>query len=263
MRSHRVVLPFVFVLAVVSAAAQQSSAPAAQTVQRDAQAVTILQQAVVAMASSAPADSSAMGTVTIVEGSSTETGSIKILTLGPSQTSETITLSGEQRVVVYANGDAKETAASQSSNLPLELAVSDQCPDFPLPVMLSALNNPDEAFHYVAAETLDGTTVQHIQFWNSFSSNPSQQNLAPFSSKDVWIDSASSLPLKVSYSRRGGGGAVPTVPVEVFFSNYTKVNGVLYPFQIKKSYNGTPWETITIQSVSFNTGLTTAQFQVE
>jgi hypothetical protein len=38
---------------------------------------------------------------------------------------------------------------------------------------------------------------------------------------------------------------------------------VLYPFQINKSYNGTPWEAITIQSVSFNTGLTTAQFQVE
>jgi len=263
MRRSRVALLFIFVLAVVSAAAQQSSAPTAQTLQRDPQAVTILQQTVAAMASSAPTDSSATGSVTIVEGSSTETGSIKILTLGPSQTSETITLPREQRVVVYANGDAKETAASQSSNPPLELAISDQCPDFPLPVMLAALNNPDEAFNYVAAETLDGTAVQHIQFWNSFTSNPHLQNLAPFSAKDVWIDSASGLPLKIAYSRRAGSGATPAVPVEVFFSNYTKVNGVLYPFQINKSYNGTPWETITIQSVSFNTGLTTAQFQVE
>jgi hypothetical protein len=242
--------------------AQQSSGPT-QAPQRDPQAIALLQQAVAAMASSAPTDSSATGTVTIVEGSSTETGSIKILTLGPSQTSETITLTSEQRVVVYANGNARETAASQSSSLPSELAISDQCPDFPLPVMLAALNNPDEAFHYVAAETLDGTAVQHIQFWNSFTSNPHQQNLAPFSTKDVWIDSASGLPLKISYFRRAGSGAVPAVPVEVFFSNYTKINGVLYPFQINKSYNGTPWEAITIQSVSFNTGLTTAQFQVE
>jgi hypothetical protein len=33
--------------------------------------------------------------------------------------------------------------------------------------------------------------------------------------------------------------------------------------EIQKSHNGTHWQTITIQSVSFNTGVTDAQFQVE
>jgi hypothetical protein len=69
--------------------------------------------------------------------------------------------------------------------------------------------------------------------------------------------------MKISYSRRAGGQGVPSFPVEVSFSNYIRVNGVLYPFQINKSFNGTPWETITIQSVAFNTGLTAAQFPVE
>jgi hypothetical protein len=87
--------------------------------------------------------------------------------------------------------------------------------------------------------------------------------LASFSTTDFWLDPSSGLPLKIAYSRRAGGGAVPAIPVAVSFSNYTNVNGVLYPFQINKSFNGTPWQTITIQSVSFNTGLTAAQFQVE
>jgi hypothetical protein len=243
--------------------AQPNSQQTSTAVQRDLQAIAILQQSVAAMASAVPADSSATGTVTVVEGSTTQTGSIQILTLGASQTSETLILRDGQRSVVYSNGDAKEIAGSESANPPLELIVSDQCPDFPLPLLLSALNNPDEAFLSVGQETLNGASVQHIQVWNSFASKPRLQKLATFSLKNIWFDASSGLPIKLAYSRRAGGGTIPAIPVEVSFSNYTKVNGVLYPFQINKSYNGTLWQTITIQSVSFNTGLTDAQFPVE
>jgi hypothetical protein len=89
------------------------------------------------------------------------------------------------------------------------------------------------------------------------------QKLAPFSARDIWFNSTSALPVKLAYSRRAGQGAVPSFEVEVFFSDYTNAGGVLYPMEIQKSYNGTPWETITIHSVTFNTGLTDTQFQVE
>jgi hypothetical protein len=145
----------------------------------------------------------------------------------------------------------------------LELVVTDQCLDFPLPLLASLLNNSDEAFRYVAQEALNGTPTQHIQVWDTFSSKPRLRALAAFSILDIWFDASSGLALKIAYSRRAGAGAVPTFPVEVSFSNYTNVGGVLYPFKINKSYNGTPWQTITIQSVSFNTGLTAAQFQTE
>ena len=239
--------------------AQQTST----TVQRDPQAVAVLQRSVAAMASTTPSDSSASGTVTIVEGSTIQTGPIQILTRGTGQASETLTLPQGQRAVIYSNGDAKEVNGAQSSNPVLELIVTDQCPDFPLPLLLSALNNSDFAFHYVGQETLNAASVQHIQIWNTFASNPRLQKLAPFSQRDLWFDSTSSLPLRIGYSRRAGGGAVPAIPVEIFFSDYRNLGGVLYPFQINKSINGTPWQTITIQSVSFNTGLTDSEFQVE
>jgi hypothetical protein len=216
------------------------------------------------MASTPPSDSSATGSITVVEGSTTQSGTIQILTLGTGQTSETLNLPEGQRTVVYANGNAKESnRLVESINPPLETIVTDQCPDFPLPLLLSALSDADTAFRYVGAETLDGTAVQHIQIWNSFASKPRLQGIAPFSVKDIWVDSTSFVPLKLAYTRHLGGGSLPAFPVEVSYSNYRNVAGILYPFQISKGLNGTSWLTITIQSVSFNTGLTASQFVVE
>jgi hypothetical protein len=179
-------------------------------VPKDPQALAILQQAVTAMGSTVPGDSTATGTVAITEGSTSQTGTIQILTLGTTETSESITLPTDQRTVVYSNGDAKEVSGGQSVNPPLQLIVTDQCPDFPLPLLSSVLGNPDEALHYVGQETVNGASVQHIQVWNTFASKANVlQQLAPFSSRDIWVDSTSGLPVKVAYSRRAGGGAVP------------------------------------------------------
>lgn len=230
---------------------------------RDAQAVTLLQQSFSAMAKTLPSDSSATGMVTVVEGSATQTGTIQILTLGTSATSEILNLPNEQRTVIYSNGAAKETKGTQSFSAPMELALTHQCPDFPIPLLMSALNNSDESIRYIGLETLDDQPVQHVQVWNSFASKTHLQTLSPFSVKDVWIDARSNLPLKILYYRRTGGQGAPAFLVEVSFSNYTNSGGVLYPFLIKKSFNGTPWQTVTIQSVSFNDGLTAAQFSVE
>jgi hypothetical protein len=232
-------------------------------VERDPQAAALLQQSVAAMAKTPPSDSSAVGIVTIVEGSTTQDGTVQILTLGTNATFENLSLLNEQRTVIYSAEAAKETKGTLSVKAPMEIALADQAPDFPLPFLMSALRNPDESFHYVGPETLNGQPAQHLQVWNSFASRPRLQSLSMFSLKDIWIDAASSLPLKISYSRRGGGQGAPAFPVEVSFSNYTNSGGVLYPFQINKSFNGTPWQTITIQSVSFNSGLTAAQFSVE
>ncbi len=241
--------------------AQQPPAPVIAT--RDPTAIALLQKAVAAMATSAPSDSSATGTINIVEGSTNRSGSISIETRGTGETAEIINLPEEQRSIIYSYGDAKEVNGTQSVNLPLELVVVDQSADFPLPLLSAMLSNSDESFRYIGQETLNETSVQHIQVWNSFASKPRMQKLASLSTRDVWLDPKSSLPVKIAYIRQPGEGAVHSTRMEIFFSTYTNVNGVQYPFQIDKSYNGTPWQTITIQNVSFNTGLTDTQFQTE
>jgi len=259
----RASLVFFLSLAISSAAAPQTPQPAQTTPARDSQAVAILGQAVRAMGSSAPSDSTATGTITRVAGSLTENGTITILTRGTSQTAEQISVPSGQTAVIYSNGQAMETTPSGSSTAVMELAVTDQCPDFPLPWLVAALNNSDESLQYIGQETLNGAAALHVQATNTFASQPKLQKLAAFSVQDVWFDAASGLPVKLAYTRQAGGGAVPRIPVQVSFSNYSNVGGVLYPMQVQKSYNGTPSQTITIQSVSFNTGLTDAQFPVE
>lgn len=244
--------------ATQSAAAQASPSP-----QRDPQAVALVQQAVKAMGGSAPSDSTAAGTINLVAGSQNENGTITILTKGSAETSEQINLPSGQRGVIFSSGLASESTPSNSGQVVMQLAVTDQCVDFPLPFLVAALANSDQSFLYVGQDSLNGAAVQHLQTSNSFASRPALSRLAPFSTMDLWFDAASGLPLKITYTRRAGGGTIPGIPVEVSFSNYANFGGVLYPMQIQKSYNGTPWQTITIQSVTFNTGLTDAQFQVQ
>ena len=245
-------------------APQQTATQTAPAPQRDPQAVAIVQHGVNAMGGAAPSDSTATGTINLVAGSQNENGTITILTKWTAETSEQINLPSGQRVVTYSNGQAAETTPSGSSTVVMQLAVTDQCAVFPLPLLIAALNNPDSSFQSVGQDTVNGAAAQHVQVWNSFASRPRLAALAPFSLLDIWFDASSGLPLKIAYTRRAAGGAaVPAFPVEVSFSNYTKFGGVSYPLQIQKSFNGTPWQTIIIQSVVFNTGLTDAQFQVQ
>jgi hypothetical protein len=157
---------------------------------------------------------------------------------------------------------AAQTIGSTQQSLSGQMAVTAQTPFFPLPLLVGAQNNPDFSFQYVALETLNGAPAHHLRMWNTFASRPYSQTLSQFSVRDIWIDTASSLPRKITYTQQTAGGYSPQFFVEVDLSNYQSVNGIAYPHQITKSVNGTPLLTISIQSVSFNTGLSAANFPI-
>ncbi|HXN25214.1 MAG TPA: hypothetical protein VOA41_20965 [Candidatus Dormibacteraeota bacterium] len=251
-----------FLTITFSATAQQP--PPASTPQRDPQAITVLTQSIAAMGGSVPSDSVATGTVTLVAGSRTETGTIRILTRGSDQTSEQIQSQYTNRSVNYSRGEASEIEGTSTRVLQKELVVTSQCPDFALPVFAGALNNTQTALQYMALETISGVPAHHIRFWQTFpASQPRLAHLAEFSTKDVWIDAVTSLPRRLSSERREARGAAPRIPLEINYSDYRNLSGALYPFRISKSLNGTPWVTITITGVTFNTGLRDADFPVQ
>jgi hypothetical protein len=246
----------------VFVAAQQSSAPT-QTPQRDPQAVTILQAAVGAMGGTPPSDSTVNGTVTAAVGSQTQNGTIQILTRGTNQSLESISLPDLSQTTVYSYPLAGQTSGSSAQQeLTGQLAATSQTALYPLPLLVGALNNPDASLQYVGQETVDGAVTQHIRFWNTFTSKPYLQPLAPFSVHDVWINTSTGFPVKISFTQQAAAGSAFKTLVELDFSNYQQTNGFAYPYTIKKSLNGTQWLTISIQSVSFNTGLQYSQFQV-
>jgi hypothetical protein len=258
MRFLQVALPVAAFLTATPALGQSAA------VQRDARAVGVLQLSLGAMGGTVPADSTATGRITLVEGSKTQSGSIRILTRGTEESSVEIQTADERRAVTYSRGLAKEQTAGMDSEeqVSLELSASSQSPNFPLPFLNSMLSNPEAAFEYIGIEKIESGEAHHIRAWNTFQSKQRLQHLALFSEKHIWISVASGLPLKISYERRAARGAEPGIPVAVSFFDFRNIGGVLYPFRIEKSFNGSPWATITIDNVTFNTGLTAAQFQV-
>ncbi len=234
-----------------------------QTVIRDQQAVALLQGSVRTMGGTAPTDSVATGNVTVVAGSQPSTGSIRILTRGTNQSSEQVTLPQSTYSVTYSSGLADETINSATTSIPLERTVTSQSVCFPLPFLVAALANADESIQYVALETLGQQSLQHLRIQNTFASQPNFQQFAGFATFDVWLDANTGLPERISFIRRNGSGATPRIPLEAYFSAYQITSGVAYPTQINLSLNGTPWTTITINSVAFNTGLTDSNFSVQ
>jgi hypothetical protein len=231
------------------------------TATKDPTAMAIVQQSVTAMGGSVPLDSTASGTVTTTAGSLTENGTVVILTRGNNQSSEQIgTPSGV--ATIYSQGNASQVQGTTVTPVSLELAVTAQCSYFPLQLLANAINDPDWAFAYVGLESLNGATAHHIQFWDTFASVPQFAALATFSQRDIWIDAGSNLPLQVSYSDHTAQGAAAATAIDIMLGNFVNFGGTFYPTTIQKSVNGTPWATITITNVVFNTGLTDANFPV-
>jgi hypothetical protein len=234
-----------------------------QNLVRDPHALALLQASAAAMGKTLPSDSIATGTITTVAGPTTDTGTVKILTKGTSETAvETQMASGSNWSIIYANGEANKVDGTGNVSLPLEQVASSQSNYFPLPVISGILTNPDACYQYVGLETLNGTSAQHVRVWNSFNSTADMQFLSAFTVLDIWLDATSGLPSQVSFISRSGGGSTPKIQMTVSYSSYQNVNGVLYPNQIQQSVNGTVWATVTIQSVVFNSGLSDASFPV-
>lgn len=253
-------LILLFTLSIERPLFAQQSAPG---VQRDAQAVALLQSSVRAMGGAVPSDSVATGDISVFTGSLTSEGTIRILTRGTAQTSEQITFAQSSQAVTFSRLQAAETDNGGPTSLPLERSLTSQSPCFPLPFLSATLANPDEAIQYVGLETLGQEQVHHIRVWNTFASQPKFQRFAEFSTIDIWLDAANTLPQKISFTRRDGSGSVPSIAVDVYLSNYRSVAGIAFPFLIQKFLNGSPWMTITIANVAFNTGLTDASFPVQ
>lgn len=229
--------------------------------QRDPQAVALLQKSVSAMGI-LPSDSTATGDVTTVAGSLTQQGTVTILTKGSTETSIQFQMPNNPWTVIFANGQANKVESSQTTVYPFELAASNQCLYFPLPYLSGILNNTDYSIQYVAQETVGSSAASHIRAQNTFNSVSNFKSLSEFTAADIWLDATTALPVRIAMVRRFGGGSAPSYAMAVTYSNYQAVSGVHYPFTIQEYVTGTLWATTTIQSVTFNTGLTDANFPV-
>jgi hypothetical protein len=215
------------------------------------------------MGGTAPSDSVATGKIELIEGSSFEVGNFKLLVRGLEQTLEEIQTAQRIRRFVYSHGRASEGNEAGVIESSFELALSSQNMDFPLPVVASVLANPDAALEYVGLEKLNEIEHHHIRFWLTYPSTLGLRHLEEFSVKHIWIAATTGLPSKLAYEQRAALGPEPPIARGVAYADYRNVGGVLCPYHLEKSLNGTPWATIIIDRVLFNQGLPDATFQIE
>lgn len=240
--------------------------PVIAQVQRDSTAVNSLAAAITQLGGIPPRDSTATATIAVTSGGSSQQGSIEITTRGMNQTSEDITLPNGSQKLVYslgASNDKRVGAKPGEDQNSFELSLSAQSPMFPLPWLADRFADTDVAIVSLGNEVLKGVAVMHLQLTNTFNSTPNQKHYSSFTTADVWLDAKTNLPAKISYERRSAGGPVAPIPISYEYSDYRNIQGVLYPFQIRKSVNGTLWGVITVQSVQFNTGVADAAFALQ
>lgn len=252
---HPPLLLFLVLSAVLSAFGQQAT-----TANRNETAVQPLQAAVAALGGSAPSDSAISLNVARADGQS---GSLIVKTKGTSATVERLLATDTDQMTVFSQGVAKVTANGVVEDTSLESASSSDSCILALPLLSRVLATPDYAIEFVGTESIEGKAATHIRFRNVFASQPKLAALERFTTKDIWIDSATNLPVRISYEQRSGSGAVAGIAVQLDFSNYKSASGYTLPYTIKRSFNGTYWGTLTIQDAQFNSGLTDAEFSVD
>ena len=132
------------------------------------------------------------------------------------------------------------------------------------PAFSSLVANPNVVLSYVGLENRNGQSVQHLRSSIYQSSPPPDPSLTEqqLSKVDFYLDAGTFLPVAVMFNQHPDNNARVNIPVEIAFSNYQAMSGVLVPMHIQKSANGATILDITITGAVFNSGLTISEFSV-
>lgn len=251
----------------VSALEAQAQAP------RDPRAVSLLSAAVSALASGQNiTDVTLTGTVTLTAGSDVETGTATLQALGgvAGRIQMTLTDGPRSEVINQSQGalagqwsgpDGSRHAMAQHN------ALVPAAWFFPALALAEALNDPSVQLAYVGQEIKDSVAVQHIRFWRviptGLSSGAAIQLFEHLTSADVYLAAASSLPVALDFNFHPDQNELLDIPVEIQYSNYQKINGILLPAHIQKFINNSLQLDLNITGAAINSGIPGSDFNIQ
>jgi hypothetical protein len=251
-------VPFVLLLA---------SLATSQNLQSNPQALSFASQSIAALTGgSAIGDVTLTGSVTWSGGATPETGAATLLASG----------TGESRMnFVFSSGTWTEIrdastgvalgqwiAPSGAAGLfAFQNCMTDAAWFFPALGSLAAAQNV--VLNYIGQETRNGEIVQHIQSYisqaNPAGAKPSPQQL---STMDFYLDATTFLPAAIIFNAHPDNSASGNLVIEVDFSTYQTLNGIMVPTRIQRSLQGNVLVDITVTGASFNTGLPLSDFTI-
>jgi len=259
----RAFLLLLFVVQLVAAAQKPLSQTSDQTgAVTPISATTSIASAITAMGT-LPADCVATGKATLRRGSTAEVGTIRITTLGTKYSSEVIQTKSGTQTFVYADGEAADNLNLGKVARSLELGATSHSTYFPLALLTAVSTNVDTRAESFADDKIADADAYHVRVTNAYSETPLLKPLTKGSARDIWIDKKSGIVQRVAFNRRTASGAIDSIRVQIDYSDYRKIDGVLFPFHIAKKLNGMPWIDVEIEQVRFNTGLSASDFSIK
>jgi hypothetical protein len=232
----------------------------------DPQALVYAAQSIAAMTgSTAISDVTLTGTVTWNAGADTGTATLRALGTGESRMDLVLTSGTRTEIRDAQTGTplGQWFAPNNSSGY----FASQNCwtdTAWFFPVLGSLTASPGVVLSYIGQEVRNGESVQHIQSYvyqpNSASlPSPSPQQL---STMDFYLDATTLLPSAITFNAHPDNNANTNLLIEIDFSNYQTIGGVVVPMQIQKYQQGNPLVALVLTGASFNTGLSLSIFTI-
>jgi hypothetical protein len=247
-------------VAGVGALAQDSTPSAAPLPQRDSAALAVIQQAVIALggfkAAGQIANATVTGTIQPTSGSHLKAGTFVWIDAPPEIRYEVRTSDGTQ---VFASGHGYPANQRNAATMPLLQHMATAILPFHLPALVLARELQDTCYtiRLVGIGTVGGVPVVCVHI--SLDADPVSAMVTP---QDWYFDTSSGLPVRVLHRLPDNHHADEYIREADDFSNFRAVNGLLVPFCMVSYEDEAPEATATINSVTFNTALSSTQFDL-
>jgi hypothetical protein len=257
----------IWILLSVAVTSQELSTQASQ-------ALPILQRSLGVLAgTTAIKDVTLTGTALRVAGSDDETGTAVLKALATGEGRMDFNFPSGPRSEVWKNTDnISDSQKGQWSGpdgklhpISQDNLITDSSWFFPALTLGRWLSIPGYAISFVGQESKDGEAVQHVTVTLLATIFPADISamLQRLSRMDIYVDSASGLPVALAFNIHPDHNNSLDIPVEIRLSDYRLVNGVQVPFHVEKYLRTGLILDLHFDSVTLNTGLSASDFQVQ
>lgn len=249
-------------------ASPQTSSSTALSPQRDPQAVALAQQSLAAMGGAQAlslGDSLATGQIQSFRSDGTSvTFPVTKKSKGTKMLRTEVQRPEGTRLIIINNGvGAVQKPDGTSRSLFSNNTVAARVAHIPALSFLSEWQSSTTEIRFVRSDTLNTRPVQVIALCYIPTSDPHWVGSYRTTTQTLfYIDQATSTVTKIEYQNFAESDSNVSEKIELFFTDYRSISGVLVPFTQTSYADGRLRTTLTLSSVAFNTSLPDSQFVV-
>jgi hypothetical protein len=234
----------------------------------DPQALLYAAQSIVAItAGKQILDVTLSGRVTWTVGKESETGTVTLWALGTGESRVDLALSSGNRKEIRDSSAETGRGTWRNPTGGTELSSPHNCSTDPVwffPALGSLSTRPDVVLSYVGWEARNGSTVQHLRSYVYMPSSSTRSSaIQQLSAMDFYLDAVTHLPVATVSNTHPHDVPDSNIAVEIDFRNYQLIDGVRVPMHIRRFVQGTLLADISLDTASFNTGLSRSTFEID